>query len=213
MSAKRTTEDLIRDLAARPVPPAWSAASTLGGTLVTLVIPLGLFLLVTGLRPDLGQAMGLLAVQAKTVLPLVLAALAGALAFASARPGKRITLLPLALPFVLGMGLVILRLVTRPDAPLMPELLGSTAVICMISITALSALPLATALVLLRRSAPTRPGLTGALLGLAVGAGVTSGYALHCTEDSPLFYMVWYSLAICIVTAMGAMWGGRFLRW
>jgi hypothetical protein len=66
---------------------------------------------------------------------------------------------------------------------------------------------------MLRRAAPVRPGVTGALLGLAVGAGVAAGYALYCTEDSPLFFMLWYSLAIGIVAGCGAILGLRFLRW
>lgn len=213
MTPKRSTEDLIRALAGQPVPAPWSPVATLGATLGAGALPLALFLVLTGVRADLAGAMTQLAVQAKTVLPLGLGGLAGALAFASARPGQRFALWPLALPLALGMALVLLRLGIGPEATVMAEWVGSTALVCLLSITALSALPLATGLVFLRRAAPTRPALTGALLGLAVGGGVTAGYALHCTEDSPLFFMTWYSLAICLVTAMGAMWGGRFLRW
>ena len=38
-------------------------------------------------------------------------------------------------------------------------------------------------------------------------------YAIHCTEDSPLFYAVWYGLAILVATAIGAALGRFLLRW
>ena len=63
------------------------------------------------------------------------------------------------------------------------------------------------------RTAPTRPVLTGALLGVAIGAGVAAGYALHCIEDSPLFFVSWYGLAIGIVGGVGGLLGHRLLRW
>ena len=65
----------------------------------------------------------------------------------------------------------------------------------------------------LRRGAPARPALTGALLGLASAGGIAAGYALHCTEDSPLFFVSWYSLAILLVAGLGALAGRRVLHW
>ena len=47
----------------------------------------------------------------------------------------------------------------------------------------------------------------------APGGLATAVYAFHCTEDSPLFYAVWYVLAILAVTAVGALVGARALRW
>ncbi len=38
-------------------------------------------------------------------------------------------------------------------------------------------------------------------------------YSIHCTEDSPLFYAVWYMLAILGASALGALLGSRLLRW
>ena len=53
----------------------------------------------------------------------------------------------------------------------------------------------------------------GALAGVAAAGGATAIYSLFCTEDSPLFYVVWYGTGIGIVTALGALIGGRALRW
>ena len=73
--------------------------------------------------------------------------------------------------------------------------------------------PLACIMLALRQGAPTRPGLTGAVAGLAAGGIAATLYASHCTDDSPLFVATWYSLAIGIVTLLGYVIGSRFLRW
>lgn len=213
MTVKRTTEDLIRDLSSRPVPPPLSARRTLGAMLFAILLPLLLFWFAFGLRQDLGEALGRLPVQAKTVLPLALCLLAAGLAIGSGRPGERPALWILAVPALVGLALVGLRLAEGTDTGLLSEIVGQTALACVSSITVMSTFPLWVALRTFQRAAPTRPSLTGAMLGLAVGAGVASGYALHCTEDSPLFYMSWYVLAICAVAGLGAVLGNRVLRW
>lgn len=213
MNAKRTTDDLIRDLAARPVPTGWSPAATLGGMIAAVGGTLMLFWAVFGLRADLGAALQSVPVQAKTILPVALAVLAVRLALSSARPGKRVALWPLLVPLGLGAVLVGLRIVRGSATPLMPELVGNTAAACVASITVMAMLPLGAGLLLLRRAAPTRPELTGALIGLAAGAGIAAGYALHCTEDSPLFFVTWYGLAISTVMIVGAFLGRQLLRW
>lgn len=213
MNAKRTTDDLISDLAARPVPAGWSPAATLGGMIAAVGVTLILFWVVFGLRADLAEAVQRVPVQAKTILPVALAVLAIGLAFASARPGRRVMLWPLLVPLSLGAILVGLRIVRGSATPLMPELVGNTAAACIASITFMAMVPLGAGLLLLRRAAPTRPEMTGALIGLAAGAGIAAGYALHCTEDSPLFFMTWYGLAISTVTIVGAFLGRQLLRW
>ena len=65
----------------------------------------------------------------------------------------------------------------------------------------------------LRGGASTRPALTGAVAGLLSGGAAAVVYSMHCTEDSPLFYAVWYVLAILAVTVAGALLGSRVLRW
>ncbi|WP_418903292.1 NrsF family protein [Xanthobacter autotrophicus] len=32
-------------------------------------------------------------------------------------------------------------------------------------------------------------------------------------DDSPLFFLTWYSIAVAAVTAVGALVGSRLLRW
>lgn len=68
-------------------------------------------------------------------------------------------------------------------------------------------------LLALRRGAPTSPVRAGAVASLAAGAIGAALYALHCVDDSPLFVLAWYGLAIGIVTAAGAALGRRILAW
>jgi hypothetical protein len=212
MTDGRSTDDLIRDLAAAPVPARFSSAATVGGTAGMLVGGLVLYFAVFGLRPDLGSAWTHLPVQAKSIIPALLSLSAIWLALRSARPEGRVALWPLAVPVLLAIAMALFR-ISAADGPLLSEAIGQTALACLASIAMVSALPLAISIVFLRRSAPTRPVLTGALLGVAIGSAVAAGYALHCTEDSPLFFVSWYGLAISIVGGVGGFLGHRFLRW
>lgn len=215
MTPKHTTDALIRQLAERPAPSPFRAGAVTGTMVALLAAALVLFWMIFGLRADLAQAWSVLQVQAKTVLPVTLSILAFWLALRSSYPGGRVAIWPLGLPVITGLALVVWRLGQAPDDVIYVEFIGrgQTALACMSAVTVLSALPLGAGIWILRQSAPTRPAFTGGLLGLAVGAGIAAGYALYCTEDSPLFFMSWYSLAIGIVAVAGAFLGDRFLRW
>jgi hypothetical protein len=77
----------------------------------------------------------------------------------------------------------------------------------------LISLPLLAASILgLRHGAPTRPALAGAVAGAMSAGFAATFYASHCTDDSPLFVMTWYTVATAVVTAIGALAGARFLR-
>jgi hypothetical protein len=91
--------------------------------------------------------------------------------------------------------------------------LGHSIPVCLPSILILSAPVLAGLFAALRRGAPEHPARCGALAGLVAAGFATTVYSLFCTEDSPLFYVTWYGLGILIVTALGAVLGGRLLRW
>jgi hypothetical protein len=208
------TDDLIAALAADPVPgpnPAARAGRALPGALVLAVILVGLVL---GYRDDLVAALGDPLSTGRYLLALALALLAGRLAFAMSRPEAprggmwMLALVPLAAS-VLWIG----TLAVTPAGAVGMAITGKTMVSCLISIPSLSILTTGALIWALRQGAPVRPGLAGLLAGLAGGGLAAAAYALHCTEDSPLFYVTWYSTGILIAGALGALAGRRFLRW
>jgi hypothetical protein len=96
--------------------------------------------------------------------------------------------------------------------PMMTRLVGNNSRICMMAIPLISLPLLAAALVGLRRGAPTRPAIAGAIAGLLSAGLAATLYASHCTDDSPLFVATWYTLATALVAAIGALAGSKVLR-
>ncbi len=90
---------------------------------------------------------------------------------------------------------------------------GKTMLTCLTMIPLLSILPVTAILLTLRQGATTAPRLASAVAGLAGSGAAAAIYATHCIEDSPLFYVTWYGLAILGVTAVSAAIGSRLLRW
>lgn len=213
MTAKQTTADLIRELAARPAPRPFRTGLVASGMMAVVLISLGVFWLTVGVRPDLASAWRQFPVQVKTALPLLLSLLATGLALRSSLPGARIPLWPVAVPLLIGIGLMIQRFGQISEGSFLAEAVTESALVCLTFITLLSLVPLMMGISLLRRAAPTKPATTGALLGVAVGAGIAAGYALYCTEDSPLFFVPWYGLAIALVASCGGMLGRHYLKW
>jgi hypothetical protein len=209
------TEQLIRAMAADTTRP-----KPLG-----LVLPLALlaaaaavaatFLPALGVRPDLGAALMQARVLVKQAFPLVLAVAAFGAALRLARPdlgpGPWTAALS-AVPLLLGAA-VIAEFVALPTADWMPALVGETSRQCLALVSLMSLPLLGAALWALRRGASTRPGLIGAIAGLMSGGAAAAIYAMHCPEDSPLFYAVWYVIPILAIAALGAALGRRWLRW
>jgi hypothetical protein len=108
---------------------------------------------------------------------------------------------------------VVVELLVLPESQWLPRLVGVNARLCLTLIPLLAAGPLACLLAALRQGAPSRPGLAGAVAGLAASGIAASFYAAHCTDDSPLFVMTWYLIATLIVTMAGYLIGRRLLRW
>jgi hypothetical protein len=96
---------------------------------------------------------------------------------------------------------------------MMTRLVGSNSKICMTAIPALSLPLLIAALIGLRHGAPSRPALSGAIAGLLSAGLAATLYASHCTDDSPLFVATWYTLAVALMAALGALMGSRMLRY
>ena len=209
------TEELIRALVAdgsRPVLPIGQAlwrALGLGSVLSAV-----LFLFTLRPRPDLEQALHTLPFTFKLTFALSVAGTAAVCLAQTARPfppDRRRWLVALA-PLLLAAA-VLIELITVPADAWVKHLVGHNAARCVSFIPLLSLPVLVCLFATLRRSAPMRPALAGAIAGL-VSAGVGALlYALACREDSPLFIATWYSIAIAIVTGAAARVGRRVLRW
>ena len=209
------TDDLITALAAdtsrlRRVWPDLLAAS-----LGAVALAGAAYLWIAGVRPDLPAALLAQPTIWKWLLPAVIAGaglpLARRLSSPEGRPGR------LPVLFLVAAGVAVwlwgARLAGLPQAEWAGALQGQTLLICLASILGIGLPGLLAALVLLRRGATTRPALTGLSAGLACGGIATLIYALHCTEDDPLFFVTWYGGAICLLGLAGAALGARVLRW
>jgi hypothetical protein len=207
------TDDLIRALAADPVPAPPVERALWPALALGLAVSAVLFLAMLGPRPDLAQALDTLRFLIKPVFPLIL--IGGAMYALTYlwRPGKSVPLWALALaPAALAVAFA-LELIALPAQQWGAALVGENALKCLVFIPLFSLAPLAVTLAALRRGAPTRPALTGAVAGLLSAGLGASLYALHCPDDSPLFVATWYVIASSFVAVLGAAIGARVLRW
>ncbi|WP_417806495.1 NrsF family protein [Thioclava sp.] len=207
------TDDLLNMLGNDRV-----AESLPGAVLWRWLVPAALFsfaamALGLGVRFPLSQNLFQPEILPKFVLPLMLGLLAAPLALRFARPLARPRLAWLWVIPMLGMALLAFGYLTTPSQARMMAFTGKTILPCLVSIPALSAPLLAAFLMALRRGAVLAPARAGLIAGLAAGGLGTAIYALHCTEDSPLFYVVWYGAGILITAGVGALIGRKVLRW
>ena len=209
------TNDLIRTFAAdndvheRPVGNLLLVA-------LVLAVPVStaLFLAGLGVRSDIMIAMRNPFFDLKFVVTMALAAAAVAISLHLSRPeaslGRWAGLL--AIPVgLLGIGMMG-EMMMPNRAPMSTRLIGSNSKVCLIAIPLLSLPLLAAALLALRRGAPSRPAVTGAFAGLLSAGLAATLYAAHCTDDSPMFVATWYTIAVGLVAAIGALAGSRVLK-
>jgi hypothetical protein len=209
------TDRLIDTLASDRMPGMQPTRMIAIAALAGIAIAGALFFATLGPRPDFMTAMGTWRFVMKFVVTIALAASMALLVVRAARPetarGPADALLYLA-PIVL-VSAVIVELFVMPQSSWMPRMMGHNARACMMAIPFFSFGPLALLLFALREGASANPARTGALAGLMAGGIGAAFYAAHCLDDSPLFVAVWYTLAIALVTGLGALAGRRLLRW
>ncbi|MBL9045878.1 MAG: DUF1109 domain-containing protein [Tabrizicola sp.] len=209
------TDDLIRALAADTLRARALQTTLLAGLVPSVIIAVLAVWLVLGFRADLGTAMVTPVSLARVLLTGVLGLASVRLALLLARPEgeESARLWPLAAVAVAALGLLLWAWVTTPAEARQMAVTGKTITTCLVTIPLLSVLPVAVLHYTLQQGAVTAPLRAGFVAGLA-GAGLSAAvYALHCTEDSPLFYVTWYGLAIAGVTLVSTLIGARTLRW
>lgn len=210
------TEQLIRSLAAdnshraRPVGYVLMLA-LLAAAPVSLLI----FFAELGVRPDIMTAMRNPFFDLKFAITLALAISAIAVALHLSRPEA--SLRGFGWYLLIPAGLLVAgisgEMMMPQRAPMMTRLVGNNSRFCLTWIPVLSLPLLIAALAGLRHGAPARPALSGAIAGLVSAGFAATFYASHCTDDSPLFVAFWYTLAIALVAAVGALLGLRVLKY
>ncbi|TWT10790.1 NrsF family protein [Reyranella sp. CPCC 100927] len=209
------THDLI-ELLAQDAPPRKDFGAVFATAVALAVIAAGaVFFAGIGFRPDIAQAAETVRFLFKFVVTVSLAVSATVAVLRLSRPGVAMggwSVALAAVPVLLG-GAVVAELFAVPRDGWMTQLVGQNMRFCLTLIPLMAIGPLACLIVALRRGAPARPGLAGALAGLAAGGIAATFYASNCTDDSPLFVAAWYPLAILAVTAVGFISGRLFLRW
>jgi hypothetical protein len=204
-----TTDDLIRALAADE-----HVGREPGKVILIALVPARFFTHI-GFRADIDAALHTVRFLFKfaVIVPLAMVTM-GAL-FRSTGPipalGRWTQLLPLPL-LVLCAGVAV-ELLTIPPSDWMMRLIGSNAVNCMMLIPLLASGPLMIFITALKCGAPAHPGWSGASAGLAAGSLAAVFYAMNCFDDSPLFVITWYPLAMLTVVSAGYFGGVRYLGW
>jgi hypothetical protein len=209
------TDQLIRTLAADNTEPARPVGFVLALALVAAApVSVLLFVATLGVRPDVMTAMHNPFFDLKFAVTLALAISAIVLSLHLSRPeallrGWALLLLVPAGILAAGIGG---EMMMPQRLPMMTRLVGNNSRACMTAIPLLSLPLLAGALYGLRHGAPTRPAVAGAVAGMMSAGLAATLYASHCTDDSPLFVMTWYSVATALVAAIGALVGSKVLR-
>lgn len=208
------TDELIAAIAADAQsmrrPPERSLVVALIASIAAAVLA---FLLVLGTRPDLAQALLTWRFDLKLAIVVAAALVITLECVRLMRPPARPSIWPVLAVIAMIAAAFVLELAISPSSTWGEKLLGKNAVVCLASIPFLALAPLASLMIALRSAAPTSPVWTGAIVGLGSAALGASLYALHCTDDSPLFVATWYGAAAILMTGIGAILGGRLLRW
>jgi hypothetical protein len=186
------------------------------------------------LLPAAGLGLGLAALLALTLIGPVPAAMfatpapwlklgyTGALALAAgwlaARLAQPVARLTVPRQAVVGVLVAMLLLgsaswLATPAPDRLAAITGHSWQGCPWNVLLLSVPGMAAALWAVRGLAPTRLRAAGAAAGLMAGALGAFGYAFSCTENSPAFVALWYTLGMGLSALLGAWLGPRVLRW
>ena len=174
-----------------------------------------LLVLFWGIRPDLSTVIIEPLVLVKYLLPALTAMPCLWFASQARRPDSSLNgaLRWMLLPLAAVIALVASALVALPSETWLSTIKGETLFACLMSIPVLATPILAAMLWVMRHGASSQPALAGAMAGLASGCLATTVYALHCYEDNPAFYGLWYTAAIVLMGIIGQFLGKRALKW
>jgi hypothetical protein len=209
------TDDLVRVLAQDKARDAGMGTRAVMALPLALLVSAGLFFGAMGLRAGLGTPAVAAATAIKLAITLSLALAGLALACRAVQPGRALSTLAwvLALPVAALFAALVHDFTRFGLENAGARLFGTNYWRCVLAIPLLSLPLLAGLLHVLSRGAPTNLDRTGLCAGLGAAGFGASLYALHCTDDSPLFILAWYVIAAALVALLGRWAARRFLRW
>ncbi len=205
----KAIENLVADLTpVRPLQWTYFAVFVAMSMAVSAVLILGL----AGPRADFTATFSSVPLMWKTLAPLALSVLLGALVLRASRPGAHVTRwhwltlgtllaifwIPGAVGFVRDDGAAVLDADPRG---------------CLSYVSLAALVPLGFYLLWLRQAAPVQPVRAGALAGFAAGAIGAFAFANHCPHLEYQYVAIFYSLPSVWLAAVGAI-AARFLcKW
>ncbi len=211
------TEDLINALSRGVEPgtrPRWRmnlAITLVAGLIVTAaLVAIGL-----GVRPDIGAAR--MPVMMKAMFSALAAALILPIAVQLMKPGRPLGWRLVAIGLFVGvcaLATIVALMGEMPEQRWQAWMGGEGRAPWCVVLIPIFAVPVAVLLTwFMRAFTPTRITLTGAAIGALSGGVSAMAYAMYCPTDSVAFVTTWYTLAIAVCAALGALLGSRFLRW
>lgn len=208
------TDRLIELLASDAAVRNRFGATVLKAAGLSFALAAVVFFAMLHVRPDLDAVLGTPRFLFKFAVTVPLAVVTVGILDRIGRPAAPVGPWPWLLACVaailaVGVGL---ELALSPTSEWAARLIGTKARYCLLFIPLIAIGPLTCLIAALRQGMPERPGLSGAVAGLASSAIAAVLYATHCPDDSPLFVATWYTLAMSAVTACGFVMGRRFLR-
>jgi hypothetical protein len=214
------TEALIAKLAFGPRAPSRSAVTMH----LSIGIAMSLIVAVSMLVFALPGGLSVAKIVARLTMPLfwtkvaLLLSMTGAAAIIASRlsrPGVQVArasnmfIVPVVATWIVAAAV----LVAASPGDRMSLLMGQTWRTCSAQIALLSMPALGILLAMVRKLAPTRPTLAGAVAGLLAGSISALTYTLRCPEMAVPFWAVWYMVGIFTPGLAGALIGRTALRW
>ncbi len=211
------TDDLINALSRGVEPaerPRWRM--NLAITLIAgLIVAAALMAIWLGVRPDIGAAR--MPVMMKAMFSALAAAVILPVAVQLMKPGRPLGWRLGAVGLFVGVcaiAAITALMGEMPEARWQAWMGGEGRAPWCVVLIPILAVPAAALLTwFMRAFAPTRITLTGAAIGALSGGVSAMAYAMYCPTDSVAFVTTWYTLAIAVCAALGALVGTKFLRW
>jgi hypothetical protein len=210
------TDDLIKLLVADgPKPRVDTSRNVMWASAFGALIAAVLLTFVLGARGDFKVAIWEWRFAAKFVVTAALVVATSKAALMLSRPdvSARRAVSLLALPGGILALALLGEMGTQPMAAWTERAIGADSFACITTIPLLAIAPLVALFAVLRSSAPQSPQLLGAIAGALAGGIGAFFYAAHCTDDSPMFVAIWYTLSILVLATIGGIAGRRVLAW